>query len=67
MSTKHTPETRAKRLKEITKAMKSKDLHPMERRRLASELGGLRGAGSLARRMAAIKGNHVRHGKSWLA
>jgi hypothetical protein len=65
MSTKHTPETRAKRLKEINKAMKVKDLHPTEKRKLASELGGLRGAGSLARRMAGIKANAVRHGRNW--
>jgi hypothetical protein len=65
MSTKHTPESRASRLKEITKAMKSKDLNPTERRKLASELGGLRGAGSLARRMAGIKANAVRHGRDW--
>ena len=65
MSTKHTPESRASRLKEITKAMKSKDLNSIERRKLASELGGLRGAGSLARRMAGIKANAVRHGRDW--
>jgi hypothetical protein len=65
MSTKHTTESRAARLKEITKAMKAKDLHPTERRKLASELGGLRGAGSLARRMAGIKANAVRHGRNW--
>ena len=65
MSTKHTPESRAARLKEIAKSMKSKDLHPTERRKLASELGGLRGAGSLARRMAGIKANAVRHGRDW--
>jgi hypothetical protein len=65
MSTKHTPESRDLRVKEISKAMKGKNLLPSERRSLASELGGLRGAGSLARRMAGIKANAVRHGRDW--
>jgi hypothetical protein len=63
--TKHTPESRSKRLKEIEKLLKKKDLHPTERRSLSSELGGLRGAGSLARRMAGIKANNIRHGRDW--
>ena len=63
--TKHTPESREKRLKEIEKLLKIKDLHPTERRNLSSELGGLRGAGSLARRMAGIKANNIRHGRDW--
>jgi hypothetical protein len=62
---KHTPESREKRLKEIDKLLKKKDLLPTERRSLSSELGGLRGAGSLARRMAGIKANAIRHGKDW--
>lgn len=65
MTTKHTTLTRAKRVKQIVKALKSKDLQPTERRSLSSELGGLRGAGSLARRMAGIKANNVRHGRDY--
>jgi hypothetical protein len=62
---KHTPESRAKRVKEIERALKKRDLDPTERRKMASELGGLRGAGSLARRMAGIRANNIRHGRTW--
>jgi hypothetical protein len=55
--------THQQKIKECTDAL-AKCTDPVERRRLAGRLGGLRGIGSLGRRIAALKGARAMKNKA---